>query len=420
MMARHSKLFWLSGLVALLLATLVHLALTAAGPQRWDAWVHLLLYGWISCSIFAVNYHTTPVFSGRNFPKPVWLELHWLVWSLGVVLASSGLVWYSQLSYRLGLGLEWLGSCLFMWNIMQLLRSPKLRPSMPSSPLQQQIDRLSTLATKTSGASLPLALSLILAREFGLIHARWLLSAEHLLTLGWMMLMIIGVACHVLPRWSGQATRDPRWLKVGLSLHHLGLLSIVLGLGFDLPALFALGASFILAALACCVWLLIPALATPPAKQPSQLSIVQPRRIGPLTMWSIRAAVFYLAVGIGLGISFAFDRALGAQLRPIHVESNLAGFATILIYGMAYFMIPRFMGRPLGLANIANWQVFLAISAVAIIDLGWAGLVAGLAWARWLLVFGASIHGLAALLFSLSMLATIYQPVPLRRLAHKS
>ncbi|MBM7842606.1 hypothetical protein [Herpetosiphon giganteus] len=419
-MARHSKLFWLSGLAALLLATLVHLALTAAGPQRWDAWVHLLLYGWISCSIFAVNYHTTPVFSGRNFPKPAWLELHWLVWSLGVVLASSGLVWYSQLSYRLGLGLEWLGSWLFMANILQLLRSPKLRPSMPASPQQQQIDRLSTLATKTSGASLLLALSLILAREFGLIHARWLLSAEHLLTLGWMMLMIIGVGCHVLPRWSGQAPRNPGWLRVGLGLHHVGLLSIVLGLGFDLPALFALGASLVLCALCCCVWLLIPALATVTAKQANQLSIVQPRRIGPLTMWCIRAAVFYLAVGIGFGISFAFDRALGAQLRPIHVESNLAGFATILIYGMAYFMLPRFMGRPLGLAGVANWQVVLAISAVLLIDLGWAGLVAGVALARWLLVFGASLHGLAALLFSLSMLATIYQPAQVRRLAHKS
>ncbi len=420
-MARHSKLFWLSGLTALLLATVVHLALTAAGPQRWDAWVHLLLYGWISCSIFAVNYHTTPVFSGRNFPKPAWLEFHWLVWSLGVLLASSGLVWYSQLSYRLGLGLEWLGSCLFMWNIVQLLRSPKLRPSMPSSPQQQQqIDRLSTLATKTSGASLPLALSLMLAREFGLIHARWLLSAEHLLTLGWMMLMIIGVGCHVLPRWSGQATRDPRWLHAGLGLHHVGLLSIVLGLGFDLPAVFALGASFMLLGLSCCVWLLVPALANRPAKQPGQLSIVQPRRIGPLTMWCIRAAVGYLALGIGFGISFAFDRALGAQLRPIHVESNLAGFATILIYGMAYFMLPRFMGRPLAFAKLANWQVFLAISAVLLIDLGWAGLVASVPGSRWLLVFGASLHGLAALLFSLSMLATIYQPAQVRRLVPKS
>ncbi|KPL79528.1 hypothetical protein SE18_26430 [Herpetosiphon geysericola] len=137
-------------------------------------------------------------------------------------------------------------------------------------------------------------------------------------------------------------------------------------------------------------------------------------------MWCIRAAVFYLAVGIGFGISFAFDRALGAQLRPIHVESNLAGFATMLIYGMAYFMLPRFMGRPLGLAGVANWQVVLAISAVLLIDLGWAGLVANVALARWLLVFGASLHGLAALLFSLSMLATIYQPVHVRRLAHKS
>ena len=56
----------------------------------------------------------------------------------------------------------------------------------------------------------------------------------------------------------------------------------------------------------------------------------------PLSMRCIKAAFLYLALGIGLGASFALDRALGARLRPLHAELNLWGWVTLLIYGMAY------------------------------------------------------------------------------------
>ena len=64
-----------------------------------------------------------------------------------------------------------------------------------------------------------------------------------------------------------------------------------------------------------------------------------------LSIRCIKAAFGYLACGIGLGAWFAVDRAAGAWLRPLHAELNLWGWATLLIYGMAYHMLPRFAGR---------------------------------------------------------------------------
>ena len=75
-----------------------------------------------------------------------------------------------------------------------------------------------------------------------------------------------------------------------------------------------------------------------------------------LTLRCVKAAFVALALGIGLGAWFAIDRAPGAWLRPLHAEMNLWGWTTLLIYGMAYHMLPRFAGRPLRRARLAEAQ----------------------------------------------------------------
>lgn len=93
--------------------------------------------------------------------------------------------------------------------------------------------------------------------------------------------------------------------------------------------------------------------------------------MSPLTIRCVRAAFLALAAGILLGAAFALNRALGAQLRPLHAELNLWGWTTLLIYGMGYHMLPRFCGRPLRRARIADLQSWLAIGGVAAASLGW-------------------------------------------------
>jgi hypothetical protein len=115
----------------------------------------------------------------------------------------------------------------------------------------------------------------------------------------------------------------------------------------------------------------------------------------------IKAAFVYLAFGIGLGAWFAVDRSAGALLRPLHAELNLWGWATLLIYGMAYHMLPRFAGCTPRWPRMASVQSWLAIASVALVAAGWIGVVSALPLARLVLVAGGVLQVIAAALFAL-------------------
>jgi hypothetical protein len=120
-----------------------------------------------------------------------------------------------------------------------------------------------------------------------------------------------------------------------------------------------------------------------------------------LTIRCIKAAFICLALGIGLGAWFAVDRAQGAWLRPLHGALNLWGWVTLLIYGMAYHMLPRFAGRPLRRARLADTQSWLAIGGIALVTLGWIGILIALPLAQPALIAGAALQVVAAALFAL-------------------
>ncbi len=134
--------------------------------------------------------------------------------------------------------------------------------------------------------------------------------------------------------------------------------------------------------------------------------------MSPLSIRCIKTAFLALAAGIALGAAFAIDRALGAQLRPLHAELNLWGWTTLLIYGMAYHMLPRFAGRPLRRLRLADAQSWLAIGGVAAASLGWLLLLVAPAPARALLVAGGAAQLAAALLFAGLMGEVLLRPAP--------
>ena len=119
-----------------------------------------------------------------------------------------------------------------------------------------------------------------------------------------------------------------------------------------------------------------------------------------LSIRCIKAGFVFLACGIGLGAWFAVDRAAGALLRPLHAELNLWGWTTLLIYGMAYHMLPRFTGRPLRWPGLAAVQSWLAIGSVALVGAGWIGMVNALPYAQSVLVAGGALQVAAATLFA--------------------
>lgn len=262
-MSRTSRAFLITGILALLAAASTHLLVLLGFGWAWTATIHLHLAGWVTGIILAVSYHTIPTFSARDFPSHRFLALHWTTFTLGIVFGSAGLLSGWAAVYRLGLLLQLSAALLFVLNIVLLFvrgttRGARL-PS-PAFPDQRAIDRLGTQATKMASMCLPLALVLLMLVEVDWVSARWLLAAEHLMTLGWVMLMIVGVAIHVLPRFSGQGLRGYGWVRAQLACHILAISLMVPALGWGWNALFAIGALLMLLALTLFAWSVWPTL----------------------------------------------------------------------------------------------------------------------------------------------------------------
>lgn len=262
-MTPSTRAFLFTTLAALVAAALLHLLVLYGVDYLWPAMIHLALFGWITGMIISVNYHTMPVFAARDFPHPRLLWAHWATFTTGITLATAGLVVSWDLLTTAGLLVQLGAALLFVANtVLLFIRGPRrsYRPPVPPVPDQPRVDRLGTQATKSAGLALPLALLLLLLVRLDWLSGNWLLAGEHLATLGWVMLMIVGVAYHVLPRFSGRGVRSPAWARAQILCHQAALILIVPALGLQLSLLFAAAGVLMTAAISLFAWTIWPAL----------------------------------------------------------------------------------------------------------------------------------------------------------------
>ena len=78
----------------------------------------------------------------------------------------------------------------------------------------------------------------------------------------------------------------------------------------------------------------------------------------------VRASVTWLAGGVTLGVAMAAHPAALAY-RPAHMHMNLLGFVAMMIFGVAYHVIPRFSGAPLRSRRLAAAHWWMANAGLA-------------------------------------------------------
>ena len=83
----------------------------------------------------------------------------------------------------------------------------------------------------------------------------------------------------------------------------------------------------------------------------------------------IRASLLWLGVGVLLGLAMVL-RPAWAGFRPAHLHATLLGFVSMMIFGVAYHVIPRFTGHPLHSRTLAATHLWVA-------NLGLAAMVSG-------------------------------------------
>lgn len=75
-------------------------------------------------------------------------------------------------------------------------------------------------------------------------------------------------------------------------------------------------------------------------------------------------SIVYLGVSTVLGIFMLWNAGL-MGLKFVHSHLNMLGWVSMMIYGVGYHILPRFMGRPLYSNKIGEAQFYLANVSLA-------------------------------------------------------
>ncbi len=69
----------------------------------------------------------------------------------------------------------------------------------------------------------------------------------------------------------------------------------------------------------------------------------------------LKASLLWLVLGVSLGVAMAAHPVWTVH-RTAHMHIVLLGFVTMMIFGVAYHVIPRFTGHPLHSRRAAVWH----------------------------------------------------------------
>ncbi|MFN3476409.1 MAG: cbb3-type cytochrome c oxidase subunit I [Candidatus Methylomirabilales bacterium] len=289
------------------------------------ALTHLITLGWITMTIMGASYQLVPValgirlYSERLARIQFWFMLvgtlgmvgHFWIGRWGGLIASALLVLIASSLYLANLGMTLRG--LTRWNVTAKSMGAAL---------------LFFAATVVLGNLMALdkVLNFLRGDFLGILHGHF-----HLAALGWVTMMITGVAYHLIPMFTLSELRDEGKAHLQFWLLFVGTMGLVGSLlrGYRFLPLFA---GMVVAAI-----LLF-------ADQMRRILKARRRRI---LDWGIRhftTALIYLVALTPLGLLFSLglipDGAFGSRLAFMYGFLVLIGWVSFTIVGMLYKIIP--------------------------------------------------------------------------------
>ena len=85
----------------------------------------------------------------------------------------------------------------------------------------------------------------------------------------------------------------------------------------------------------------------------------------------VRSSLIYLGIGAIMGVWMVLSPDIRFTLSRVHVHILLLGFMAMMIYGVGYHILPRFMGRPVYSYRLGNIQVWLANITLIGLSVSW-------------------------------------------------
>ncbi len=120
----------------------------------------------------------------------------------------------------------------------------------------------------------------------------------------------------------------------------------------------------------------------------------------------LKSSLAWLVIGTTGGILMALYPAWTVY-RPAHAHSVVLGFVTMMIFGVAYHVVPRFSGAPLPSQRLPVVHWWLSNVGLAVMAGGFIARGSGLSGAVWLLAIGGVLSASGAYVFAWTIWRTI-------------
>lgn len=195
-----------------------------------------------------------------------------------------------------------------------------------------------------------LAATALLASGPAALESRWspaLLSITHLLTLGYMSMVMCGAMLQLLPVLAGSPVPNPRLVAWAIHLPlTAGALLLCVGLYFSITPPLQLAMPLLAFAFAAFLCIAIYSLARAPARNASTHAML------------LALAALSLTIGLGLLLAAGITGLLDMPMLPLvalHVSWGLLGWTALLVIGVAYQVVPMFQLTPLYPRTVTRW-----------------------------------------------------------------
>lgn len=120
----------------------------------------------------------------------------------------------------------------------------------------------------------------------------------------------------------------------------------------------------------------------------------------------LKSSLAWLGMGVTLGAAMAAHPRL-AGWRTAHIHMQLLGFVAMMIFGVAYHVIPRFTSHPLHSHRLAGTHWWIANAGLALFTLGFGLRGSGITLGTTLVAAGGILSTVGAYCFIYNLWRTI-------------
>jgi len=123
----------------------------------------------------------------------------------------------------------------------------------------------------------------------------------------------------------------------------------------------------------------------------------------------LKASISWLGIGVTLGVAMVIHPPWTAY-RTAHIHMNLLGFVSMMIFGVAYHVIPRFTSHPLHSRRLGGAHWCVANLGLALLAAGFATGHGAATLRLIMLASGGSLSAIGAYAFIYNIWRTIDGP----------